>query len=277
MAAACGYPSRVPAQHVERRTHRDLCQFALELLDETDAIVLRHLAGGLIVKAKADATLVTQADTEVETRIRERVADAFPDHGVLGEEFGSEAGASGTRWIVDPIDGTHNLVRGIPVFGTLLAVEDGGELVVAAISAPAMARRWWAVRGDGAVARDHLGERPIHVSTVDRLEEAQLVTSGLGPLEQAGFGSAATRLSTRVWRDRGFGEFWGYMLVAEGAADVMLEIGPTLWDLAAPSLIVREAGGRLTDFAGTPSHTGPQALATNGRLHAAIVAALAGE
>ncbi len=267
----------MPVQHVERRTHRDLCQFALELLDEADAIVLRHLAGGLTVKAKADATLVTQADTEVESRIRERIAQAFPDHGVLGEEFGSEAGASGTRWIVDPIDGTHNLVRGIPVFGTLLAIEEEGELVVAAISAPAMARRWWAIRGEGAVARDHLGERPIHVSTIDRLEEAQLITSGIGPLAQAGFGSAVQRLSLEVWRDRGFGEFWGYMLVAEGAADVMLEIGPTLWDLAAPSLIVAEAGGRLTDFAGTPSHDGPQALATNGRLHEAVVAALAGK
>jgi histidinol-phosphatase len=277
MAGWAGYPSPVPAQPAERRTHRDLCQFALELLDETDALVLRHLAGGLTVKAKTDTTLVTQADTEVETLTRERIADAYPDHGVLGEEFGSEAGASGMRWIVDPIDGTHNLVRGIPVFGTLLAVEDEGELVVAAISAPAMARRWWAVRGEGAVARDHLGERQLRVSSVDRLEESQLLTSGIGPLVQAGFGPAVSRLSTRVWRDRGIGDFWGYMLVAEGAAEAMLEIGPTLWDLAAPSLIVEEAGGRMTDFAGTRSHTGPQALASNGLLHDAVVAALAGE
>ena len=267
----------MPAQPAERRTHRDLCQFALELLDETDAIVLRHLASGLTVRAKADATLVTQADTEVETHIRERIADAFPDHGVLGEEYGSEAGAGATRWIVDPIDGTHNLVRGIPIFGTLLAVEEAGELVVAAISAPAMARRWWAVRDEGAVARDHLGERRLRVSNIDRLEESQLLTSGIGPLQQAGFGPAVSRLSTQVWRDRGPGDFWGYMLVAEGAAEVMLEIGPTLWDLAAPSLIVEEAGGRLTDFAGTHSHAGPQALASNGLVHDRIVAALAGE
>ena len=147
---------------------------------------------------------------------------------------------------------------------------------MAAISAPAMARRWWAVRGEGAVARDHLGERPIHVSSIDRLEEAQLLTSGLGPMQAAGFGAAVAHLDAQVWRDRGFGDFWGYMLVAEGAAEVMLEIGPTLWDLAAPSLIVEEAGGRLTDFAGTRSNAGPQVLATNGRLHDAIVAALAG-
>lgn len=267
----------MPAQPAERRTHRDLCQFALELLDEADAIVLRHLAGGLTVESKADATLVTQADTEVETRIRERIAGAYPDHGVLGEELGSEAGAGAVRWIVDPIDGTHNLVRGVPVFGTLLAVEEDGELVVAAISAPAMARRWWAVRGEGAVARDHLGERPIHVSSIDRLDESQLLTSGIGPLAQAGFGPALTGLATRVWRDRGLGDFWGYMLVAEGAAEAMLEIGPTLWDLAAPSLIVEEAGGRMTDFAGTRSHGGPQALASNGLVHGAIMAALAGE
>ena len=240
----------MPAQHVERRTHRDLCQFALELLDETDAIVLRHLAGGLTVKAKADATLVTQADTEVETRIRERIAAAFPDHGVLGEEFGSEAGEGGTRWIVDPIDGTHNLVRGIPVFGTLLAVEEEGELVVAAVSAPAMARRWWAVRGEGAVARDHLGERPH--PRLHRRPPGGGAARLLGdrPAGAGGLRAGRPRLSTQAWRDRGFGEFWGYMLVAEGAADVMLEIGPTLWDLAAPALIVEEAGGRLTDFAG---------------------------
>jgi fructose-1,6-bisphosphatase/inositol monophosphatase family enzyme len=116
--------ARAP-QHVERRTHRNLCQFALELLVEADAIVLRQLAGGLTVTAKADATLVTQADAEVESHIRQRIADAFPEHGVLGEEFGSEAGASGTRWIVDPIDGTHNLVRGIPAFGPQALATNG--------------------------------------------------------------------------------------------------------------------------------------------------------
>ena len=119
--------------------------------------------------------------------------------------------------------------------------------------------------------RDLLGERPIHVSAIDRLAEAQVVTSGQSPMEDAGFGDALARLVRAAWRDRGFGEFWGYMLVAEGAADAMLEIGPTVWDLAAPALIVREAGGRLTDFTGRDSYAGPQALASNGPLHPALL------
>ncbi|HEX6655099.1 MAG TPA: inositol monophosphatase family protein [Candidatus Limnocylindria bacterium] len=253
----------------------ELRRFALDLLDETDAVVLRHLRSGLDVRTKADSTFVTQVDTEVETLIRERIAATYPGHGVLGEEFGSEAGDGETRWIVDPIDGTNNLVRGIPVFGTLLAVEQAGELVAAAISAPALSRRWDAARGQGAAVRDLLGERPIHVSGVEQLSDAQLVTAGVRPMEAAGFADSMRLLRTAAWRDRGFGDFWGYMLVAEGAADVMLEIGVNLWDLAAPALIVAEAGGRLTDFAGNASYGGPQSLATNGRLHPAVVAVLA--
>jgi histidinol-phosphatase len=264
----------VPAHPAQRATDQDLRQFALELLDETDALVLRQLANGLTVNSKPDATLVTQADTQVEALLRQRIEDVFPGHGIVGEELGTAAGDGETRWILDPIDGTHNLVRGIPIFGTLIAVERAGELVAAAISAPALSRRWHAVRGEGAVMRDLLGERPIHVSAIDRLEEAQVVTSGLGAMEKAGFGDALARLARAAWRDRGFGEFWGYMLVAEGAADVMLEVGVKVWDLAAPSLIVEEAGGRLTDFDGRPSYLGPQALATNGLIDGAVLSLL---
>jgi histidinol-phosphatase len=275
MASASGYASRVSAQHTDDRDPAALRRFAIGLLDETDLLVLRHVQTGLKVSAKPDATLVTQADTEVETLLRERIAAAFPHHGVVGEEFANEAGDGETRWIIDPIDGTHNLVRGIPVFATLLAVERAGELLAAAVSAPALQRRWHAAKGGGASVRDLLGERRITVSAIKQLSEAQVVWSGIRPLEVAGYGTALSSLGRQAWRDRGFGDFWGYMLVAEGAADAMLEIGPTIWDLAAPALIVREAGGRLTDFAGRDSYAGPQALATNGRLHAAIVEHLA--
>ena len=243
----------------------------MELLDETDPLVMSHVRAGLKVSAKPDATLVTQADTEVETLIRERIGAAYPRHGLVGEEYADEAGDGETRWIIDPIDGTHNLVRGIPVFATLLAVERGGELLAAAVSAPALQRRWHAAKGEGASVRDLMSERAIQVSAVKKLAEAQVVWSGLRPLEAAGYGPAIASLGRQAWRDRGFGDFWGYMLVAEGAADAMLEIGPTLWDLAAPSLIVREAGGRLTDFAGRDSYAGPEALASNGPLHPALV------
>jgi histidinol-phosphatase len=232
---------------------------------------MSHVKGGLRVSSKPDDTLVTQADTEVETLLRERIAAAFPGHGVVGEEYADETGDGETRWIIDPIDGTHNLVRGIPVFATLLAVERAGQLLAAAVSAPALQRRWCASLGEGASVRDLMSERPIRVSGVKKLADAQVVWSGLRPLEAAGYGPAVASLGRLAWRDRGFGDFWGYMLVAEGAADAMLEIGPTLWDLAAPALIVREAGGRLTDFAGGDSYAGPQALASNGPLHPALV------
>jgi histidinol-phosphatase len=264
----------VSAQHINDLDPAALRRFAVELLEETDPLVLRHVKTGLRISTKPDATLVTQADTEVETFIRERIGSAFPSHGLVGEEFADEAGDGETRWIIDPIDGTHNLVRGIPVFATLLAVERAGELVAAAVSAPALQRRWHAAKGEGASVRDLLGERAIRVSAIAQLAEAQVVWSGLRPLEAAGYGPAIAALGRQAWRDRGFGDFWGYMLVAEGAADAMLEIGPTVWDLAAPALIVREAGGRLTDFAGRDSYAGPQALASNGRLHAALVEVL---
>jgi histidinol-phosphatase len=256
---------------VSDREPTALRRFAVDLLDETDAIALTHLRGGLRVRSKPDASLVTQVDTEVEARLRERITAAFPSHGIVGEEYDDEAGDGETRWIVDPIDGTHNLVRGIPVFATLLAIERAGELVAAAVSAPALGRRWHAARGAGAAVRDLLGERPIRVSAVERLEDAQLVWSGLRAMEAAGHGPAVRELARLAWRDRGFGDFWGYMLVAEGAAEAMLEVGPSLWDLAAPALILAEAGGRLTDFSGTDTYAGPEALATNALLHAAIV------
>jgi histidinol-phosphatase len=270
-----GYASQVPAaQAVDDRDPAALRRFAVDLMDETDGIALRHLAGGLQVSAKPDTTLVTQVDTEVETVLRGRLAAAFPRHGLVGEEYAAEAGDGETRWIIDPIDGTHNLVRGIPVFATLLAVERAGQLLAAVVSAPALQRRWHAASGGGAAVRDLLGERPIRVSAVDRLADAQVVWSGMRPMEAAGIGPAVRAIAAAAWRDRGFGDFWGYMLVAEGAADVMLEIGPTVWDLAAPALIVREAGGRLTDFGGRDSYDGPQALASNGRLHAAVIGLL---
>jgi histidinol-phosphatase len=266
----------VPAPHASDRDAAALRDFALDLLDQTDVLALRHLRGELRVTTKSDASLVTQVDTDLETLLRSRIADAFPGHGVVGEEFDDEPGDGQTRWIIDPIDGTHNLVRGIPVWATLLAVEREGQLLAAAVSAPALGRRWHAARGQGATVRDWLGERAIRVSGVADLAQAQVVWSGQRPMEEAGFGPAARAIAARAWRDRGFGDFWGYMLVAEGAAEAMLEVGPTTWDLAAPALIVGEAGGRLTDFIGRDAYAGPQALASNGLLHAALVELLAG-
>ena len=253
-----------------------LRDFALGLVDETDAIALGHYAGELTITAKHDRTLVTQADTGVEERLRERILAAFPGHGILGEEFGIEAGDGETRWIIDPIDGTHNFVRGIPVWATLIAVERAGELIAAVVSAPALGQRWHASLGGGAATRDVSGERPIRVSSVADLGKAQVVYSTLNTMNREGRGPMLDELVRDAWRDRGLGDFWGYCLVAQGAAEIMVETGPTLWDLAAPALVVREAGGRFTSFTGSNAIDGPTALATNGLLHGEVLRRLAG-
>jgi histidinol-phosphatase len=248
-----------------------LLRFAHDLLDETDAIALRHVAGGLTVTAKPDRTLVTQADTEIETHLRDRIADAFPAHTIAGEEFGTADDAGNGRWIMDPIDATHNVVRGIEIFATLLAFERDGQLLVGAVSAPAMHRRWWATRDGGAHLRVDGAEREIRVSAIDALSNAQIAFSTLRGLEAAGLGDGLRRLTGAAWRDRGFGDFWGHMLVAQGSAETMLEYGVAPWDMAAPHIIVSEAGGRMTDLEGNPSWTGPQVVSSNGLLHDRIL------
>jgi histidinol-phosphatase len=259
---------------VDDRESTDLLRFANGLLDESDAVLVRQFGGAIASRTKADATLVTAADIEIEERLRTRIADAFPDHGFVGEELGAERGGGDAHWIVDPIDGTHNFVRGIPVVATLLAFERGSELVLGVVSAPLLGVRWSAAVGAGSAMRSGGRERPIRVSAIRRVEEAQLCTSGLRSLGKAGLLPAWQRLTQRSWRDRGFGDFWGHLLVAQGSAEVMLEDGLKPWDLAAASIIVTEAGGLMTDLTGQPSWNGPSALTSNGFLHDEILAAL---
>lgn len=254
-----------------------LLGFAHELLDETDAIARRHVAGALTVTAKPDRTLVTQADTEIERHIRDRIGDAYPSHAVFGEEFGAADDSGAGRWIVDPIDATHNVVRGIEIFATLLAFERDGDLELGLVSAPGMGRRWFARRGHGAQLRLDGAERPIRVSQVRTLSEAQIVFSTLRGLDDAGLGDGLHRLTQAAWRDRGFGDFWGHVLVAQGSAEAMLEYGVNPWDMAAPYLVVTEAGGRMTDLDGRPTWTSPQVLTSNGVLHEALLELVAGE
>jgi histidinol-phosphatase len=249
-----------------------LRRVALELVAETDPIALGYFSGSLEIRTKPDRTLVTQADTQVEARLRERIAAAFPEHGIVGEELGDVPGSGMMRWVIDPIDGTHNYVRGIPVWATLIAVERAGQVIAAVASAPALGACWHAALGHGAARRDRDGvDRPIRVSAIARLDEAQLISSSLRSMERAGHGASLRRAAERAWRDRGFGDFWGYMLVAQGSAEAMVETGVRGWDLAAPSLIVTEAGGRFSRIDGTPGHDGPDALATNGPLHETFV------
>jgi histidinol-phosphatase len=245
---------------------------ALGVCDETDLIALRSFRQDLQVEAKADRTYVTQADTEVEARVRERIAVAYPDHGLIGEEYGVEAGDAAVRWYIDPIDGTHNFMRGVPVFATLLAVERDGELQAAVLSAPALGERWWAYRGGGAWARERGGSpRRIAVSRVSSLADAQILHGSIGDLGRSGRAPGFAALVAQAWRDRGFGDFWGYALLAQGAAEAMIEVDLNPWDCAAPFLLVEEAGGRATDFEGRRALDTGTFLASNGLLHGMIL------
>jgi histidinol-phosphatase len=195
---------------------------------------------------------------------------------VAGEEFGVVPDDGDGRWVIDPIDATHNFVRGIEVFGTLLAFERGGELELGAVSAPGMHRRWFAARGEGAHLRHDGMERPIHASHIASLADAQIVFSTLRGLDDAGLGGGLRRIVHGAWRDRGFGDFWGHMLVAQGAAETMIEYGVKPWDMAAPYVIVTEAGGRMTDLEGRASWAAPNVLSSNGVLHDELLSLLTG-
>jgi histidinol-phosphatase len=238
--------------------------FALTLADEADAITLeRFRATDLQVETKPDLSPVTEADRSAEARIRALVAESGRTEDVLGEEEGGTVGAA--TWIVDPIDGTKNYVRGVPVWATLLALARNGEVVVSVVSAPALHRRWWAVRGGGAFAD---GER-CRVSGVERIEDSVVCTTATHEMP-AGW----RELSRRAWAERGFGDFWQHCLVAEGSVDVATDATLQLWDYAAVQLLVEEAGGRCSTFTGEPSRPGAGFLTSNGHLHAAAVSLL---
>jgi histidinol-phosphatase len=250
--------------------HPDL-ELALELADEADRLTLaRFRALDLVVDTKPDRTPVSEADRAVETMIRGRVAAARPGDAVLGEEEGT-TGEGPRRWIVDPIDGTSNFIRGVPIYATLIALEEHGEIVVGVASAPALGRRWWAARGEGAFANGDA----IAVSKVSSLADAHLSYDSNVDTERKGYLAQFAALERRVWRTRGLGDFWHHVLVAEGAFDIAIEPGPSLWDLAALLVIVEEAGGRLTDMAGNRTADGGGAITTNGLLHDEVVTAFA--
>jgi histidinol-phosphatase len=252
----------------------DDLELALALADVADGVTVpRYRAEDLVVETKPDSTPVTEADRSAEEAIRERLAEERADDVVLGEEYGS-GGQAARRWIVDPIDGTANYMRGVPVWATLIALEKDGELVVGVVSAPALDRRWWAARGEGAYVREPGASgsaRPLRVSGVRELSDAQLSFAGLEQWLELGRVDDVVALTERCWRTRGFGDFWAYMLVAEGALDVALDPVASLWDLAAPQVIVEEAGGRFTDLGGVRSADGGDAIATNGPLHEAAL------
>jgi histidinol-phosphatase len=250
---------------------------AHRLADTADAITTaRFGALDLQVSAKPDLTPVSDADLAVERAVRDLLAAERPADAVLGEELGGTVGNAARCWVLDPIDGTKSYVRGVPVWATLVALLVDGVPVVGVVSAPALGRRWWASAGHGAWLRV-LDEpvRRLAVSAVGALDAASLGFSSLSGWRDAGLREAFLDLTDSVWRVRGHGDFFSYCLVAEGAVDVAAEPEVSLWDLAPLDVLVREAGGAFTALDGTPGPNGGSAVASNGRLHGAVLEALA--
>jgi histidinol-phosphatase len=257
--------------------YADDLALARRMADEADLITMsRFGAADLVVDAKPDLTPVSDADHAVEWMIRDHLARERPDDSLLGEEFGS-SGSSPRRWVVDPIDGTKNFVRAVPTWATLIALLDGEDPVVGVVSAPALGRRWWATRGGGAwVAALGAAPRRITVSKVARLADSSLSYASLSGWIDRGKGEAFIALTQQVWRTRAYGDFWSYMLVAEGAVDLAAEPELALWDMAALAPIVTEAGGRFTGLDGIDGPGQGNVAASNGLLHDALLAALTG-
>lgn len=245
--------------------------FALRLADAADAVSLpRFRSADLSIETKPDRTFVTDADRDVEAVIRTRIAAERPDDGFFGEESGREDRGT-RRWIVDPIDGTANFLRGVPNWATLIALEVDGTPTAGVVSAPAFGARWWAETGGGSWGQ-RTGEpaRRLRVSGVQQLEHASLSFQSIEQWDQAGYLEPLIALTRAVWRDRAYGDMWSYMLLAEGLVDIVAEFDVKAYDLAALIPIVREAGGRFTDIAGSESAWNGSSLATNGALHDAV-------
>lgn len=247
---------------------------ALELADAADEVTLRYFRQpDLQVESKPDTTPVTEGDRATEQLLRSLLAERRPDDAIVGEEYGGSE-VTGRRWIIDPIDGTKNYLRGVPVWATLIALVDGDEVVVGVVSAPALGRRWWAGRGEGSWTRGPEDSHPRRnrVSSIDQLADASFSFSDQVDWPTGGL----SRTMAATWRSRAYGDFWSHMMVAEGVVDIAAEPVLSIWDVAALVPVVQEAGGQMTAFDGTDLLTGMGALTTNGVLHEAALRTIHG-
>jgi histidinol-phosphatase len=239
-------------------------ELAVEAARKAGDLARTYYESTFDVEYKGDSSPVTVADKAAERLIRDAVAKAFPDDGFLGEEYGDQPGGSGFRWIIDPIDGTKSFIRHVPIWATLVGLEYKGEQIGGVAYIPVFGMTYRALRGGGA----YMNERPIRVSTTATLADSLVCYSSVNWFTKAGREKAFLELAGRTNRQRGYGDFYGFVLVAEGAADLMLEHGVNPWDVAATKAIVKEAGGRFTDWNDTPTIHTPDVLASNGRVHA---------
>ena len=249
-----------------------MLEVALEAARAAGAVALHYFSGTFQVERKADRSPVTQADREAEEAIVSVLRSAFPGYGFLGEEFGAQGRQDGARWIIDPIDGTRNFVRGIPFWATLIALEEAREVTLGVIYAPATGELFYARKGQGAYAD---GKR-LSVSAVDHLEDAFLVHGSLKLLHETEYWEGFVRLADATERQRGYGDYHAYTFIARGQAELCVEVDVKPWDLGPIKLLIEEAGGRFTDLAGKPTIYSGNALVSNGRLHDPALAILRG-
>jgi histidinol-phosphatase len=242
---------------------RNRYELAMDAARKAGQLALGYFDKDLAVEWKADESPVTRADREAESLLRATLGKTFPGDGFLGEEHGEQPGSSGFRWVIDPIDGTRSFVRGVPIWGTLLGLEYKGEQILGVVEVPALGVTYRALRGDGA----YRGDRRLHVSDVASLDEAHLFYSSISWFIKAGRRDAFLELAIRTQRQRGFGDFYGFVLVAQGSGELMIEAGVHPWDLAALTPIVEEAGGRFSDWDGNRTIENPDVIVSNGRLH----------
>ncbi|WP_270258171.1 histidinol-phosphatase [Kocuria marina] len=252
--------------------YTDDLRLAHILADSVDGLTMKRFKSqDLTVETKPDLTPVTDADREAEQVIRAQLGRVRNRDAVIGEEFGT-TGSGGRQWVIDPIDGTKNYVRGVPVWATLIGLVEDGEVVLGVVSAPALNRRWWAAAGSGAFTGRSLSQATrLSVSSVNQLSDASLSYSSLSGWRDLGVREQFIELTDSVWRTRAYGDFWSYCMVAEGAVDLACEPELNLYDMAALVPIVTEAGGRFTSLAGQDGPFGDNALASNGLLHDAAL------
>jgi len=249
----------------------ELLAAAHELADLADARTMAAFRGHLDVRTKADGSWVTEVDQGVERALRTAIGERFPDHAVLGEEDGLGGPVDAPRWVIDPIDGTTNFVKGNPIFATLIGVQLGGDDVLGVVSAPALGTRFDGIRGGAA----HQDGRELHVSDITRLADAEVSFGGLDHFDAVGRFGTIRSLATSTARQRGYGDFWQHCLVAAGSTDIALEAVVNVWDVSAIRAIVEAAGGRCTSLGGEPTADGGDVLSTNGHLHDEVVDLLA--
>lgn len=249
---------------------KDRYHIALDVTHAAGQFALGYFDQDVAVEWKQDRSPVTVADRGAEEMLRKALLEKFPEDGFLGEEFGSHPGTSGYRWIIDPIDGTRSFVRGVPLWATLVGLEYRGELLAGITYLPALDQTYRALRGDGAFRND----RPLRVSKVDNLREAHLFYSSITWFTRAGKEQMFLQLANQTQRQRGFGDFYGFVLVAQGSGDIMMEHGVHAWDLGGVVPIVEEAGGKITTWDGKKDIERPDVVATNGILHEMVLAHL---